>query len=345
MTTCGLIPRTRLTRIPRELRLAHEYCYFLHDQCARLLIEYEQAEAHVVEVRFRDRAEAKTFARFAKTSTIDALRRTGYEAEARRVILNTITLAMVSDCLLHIFEGLRCLERRKTVVALNLLRKPLTDSLLYLSWMLGDEAAFYTTFSAGDSEALTPKRLGNIRPKIFENAIAQTDLGGIITPDLLFHALFDARSAGLYGLFQHAVHLVTAQRLELRTSAENFNFIFKAPTDDDVYQNAYALLPHVLLYLSHVILELFQRIKPMEAGGKKAFEVRSTFGLHLVTNSETAEVVRRQLHGALDGHVRCGGCDTPAKVTIHNASRIVLTESMRCTVCRHLNQFPFSWFF
>ena len=44
--------------------------------------------------------------------------------------INTITIGMVSDCLHHIYEALRCMERRKVVVAFNLLRKPLKVAAL-----------------------------------------------------------------------------------------------------------------------------------------------------------------------------------------------------------------------
>ena len=166
-SSCSLIPRNRLNRIPQELRLAHEYCFFLHDQCVALLVQYEAADAHTVTFKFRDGAEAKRFSKLAKKDAVDALRETGHLVEARRVILNTITMAMVSDSLHHIFEALKCIEKRKTVVALNLLRKPLTDSLVHLSWMLGDEDAFYKAFSAGQPEALTLKRLGNITLSLY----------------------------------------------------------------------------------------------------------------------------------------------------------------------------------
>ncbi|WP_414531005.1 hypothetical protein, partial [Nodularia chucula] len=72
--------------------------------------------------------------------------------------------------------------------------------------------------------------------------------------------------------------LVTVQRVEIQTRSENFNFIFKNPTDDDIYESIYGLLPDILLFLSHVIMELFQRIAPSEPGGRRAFEVRSTYG-------------------------------------------------------------------
>ena len=38
--------------------MAHEYCFFLHDQSTRLLVEYEGAEAYVVSIKFKDEAEA-----------------------------------------------------------------------------------------------------------------------------------------------------------------------------------------------------------------------------------------------------------------------------------------------
>ena len=65
---------------------------------------------------------------------------------------------MVSDCLHHLYEALCCMEKRKVIVAHNLLRKPLTDNLMYLSWMLGDEDAFYAAFTAesGDDGGFAP---------------------------------------------------------------------------------------------------------------------------------------------------------------------------------------------
>lgn len=131
MTAIGLIPQSRMARIPKGERLAHEYCFFLHDECVSLLKQYEEAEALHVKVKFRSKVEADLFEGLANDDSIEALRAAGYPKQARRVILNTITMAMVSDCLHHLFEALKCLEKRKSVVALNLLRKPLMDSLLY----------------------------------------------------------------------------------------------------------------------------------------------------------------------------------------------------------------------
>src|SRR3546814_2540245 len=78
-----------------------------------------------------------------------------YTQQARKLVLNQVTMALVSDCLHHIYEALICIEKRKIVVAFNLLRKPLKDSLLQLSWMFGDENAFYDAFTSGNPEELS----------------------------------------------------------------------------------------------------------------------------------------------------------------------------------------------
>ena len=129
--TGKLIPRRRLYLLPAHLRLKHEYCFFLHDEVVRLLKEYEKAKAHFVGIKFKSPAEAKRFqAAASNTDTISAMRACGYEAKAKNVIMNQITMALVSDSLHHIYEALRCAEKKKIVVTSNLLRKPLTDSIL-----------------------------------------------------------------------------------------------------------------------------------------------------------------------------------------------------------------------
>lgn len=133
MTATGkLIPAKRLRWIPKELRLAHEYCFFLHDECVRMLVEYEKERAHIISFTFKDKAEGAKFKRAAKKhDAVYALRSIGRKEESRRVVLNTITMAMVSDCCHHIYESLKCFEKRKFVPAFNLLRKPLLDSLMF----------------------------------------------------------------------------------------------------------------------------------------------------------------------------------------------------------------------
>ncbi|TXH73162.1 hypothetical protein [Thiobacillus sp.] len=342
-----LIPLKRLKWLPEKVRLAHEYCFFLHDEIVRMLAEYETAKAHVVSFQFSNNTERKKFERLAKKqNAVDALRALERHSEARRVILNTITMAMVSDSAHHIYEALRCLEKRKVVPAFNLLRKPLLDNMTYLSWMVADEDGFYTDFASGDPTKMTQKTIGNRRKHLFEKAIENADLMDIVNAGEIISSVFDPRNNnGLYLFFQHAVHLITVDRIELKTSPENFNFIFKSPTDDDVYELLYANLPTVLLYMIHLVLTLYERVKPMDPGARKAVLFRSENAYRLLHDQEGAGALVRAMGDALSPRVKCTACGTPLKVTPHNAARLLMAESFRCTRCRRISPFPLSWMF
>ncbi len=338
------IPRNRLRRIPQNLRLAHEYCFFLHDECVRMLAEYEAARAHIVTVKFRSKIESRKFAKVAGVNLIEAMRATGYPDEARRVILNTVTMAMVSDCLHHLYEALCCMEKRKVVVAHNLLRKPLTDNLMYLSWMLCDDDAFYTAFTAEDGDAVISRAMASQRQVILEKTLAVLPIANVLTASFIHETLFNRNNqSGLYRYFQHAVHLVTAKYAELRTESENFNFIFKNHADDDLYEQLYGVLPQLMLYLSHVIVGLFDRMRTMDAGAHRAFEVRSILGLYFAHGGENDEYALAHLN-SVRGYC-CAACTHPFSLTPHNGARIVLSESYRCVSCRRIQPFPYSWLF
>jgi hypothetical protein len=309
-----------------------------------MLQEYEKAEAHLVGYQFQDEAEVAQFQAIADSeSAVAGLLAIGRLDEARRVALNTITVAMVSDCMHHVFEALSCMERRKFVVALNVFRKPLLDSLVFLSWMLGDEDGFYEAFTRQSPKALTAKAIGNRRSAILASALSKTDITGTVSADWLDSVLFSAANKhGLYWLFQRAVHLVTVLRDEFRTEPQNFNFIFKPHTDDDVYLGVSDTLPGVMLYLSHVVAELFDRMEPMDSGSKMGFTVRSIYGFHLVEQSDRVTEIQQRL-SALSGYIGCATCKTSPTFTHHNAARIVMTDSFRCTACKRITPFPFSW--
>ncbi len=346
MTTSGLIERGRLRRIPKDLQLTHEYCFFLHDECAHLLTQYEAAEAHIVKFEFQNKKEAKAFKKLADAGVIEALREIGRTDEARKVALNHIKMAMVSDCLHHIYEALRCIEKRKYVVAFNLLRKPLMDSFVYLAWMLSNEEEFYQAFSSGDPSQLSNKRIGNIRRRIIDEAIKQTALSGLLDGTSIHDSLFSpSHPDGLYELFQHAVHLVTVERMEIRTSAENFNFIFKNPFDDDIVEFTYQKLPRILLLLAHVILELFDRMQPMDPGAKTAFKERAFFGLALVGSSDEVAAAQELLNGMFAESIKCTHCSAPFKATRLNSARAAMREQYRCNLCRRNNHLPMSYIF
>lgn len=346
MTTIGLIPRKRLAKIPLHLRVPHEYCFFLHDECARLLYEYEAREAVAVRIRFSTKEEGRRFNRLAKANgPIDAMRKAGYGEDAKRVVINQITMALTSDFLHHVYEGLWCLEKRKVVVAFNVLRKPLKDNLTYLCWLLADPDDFYSAFTKGNPDEIAQRKVGNKRRELFCKACAKTDLGGLVDPASIYEVLFDRkRRDGFERLFQHAVHLVTTMHAELLTTPENFNFIFKSLGDDDLYHAAYLYLPSILLFAEHVIAAAFRNMHPGDAAGHSAASTRSMLGYMLIFD-QGAEAMLEALNTNLGPYCKCPHCNAELRVTEHNGLRIALTESFRCTSCRRGVPMPFSWLF
>jgi hypothetical protein len=337
----NLIPKARLERLPKPLRLAHEYCFFLQDNGTRLLVEYEAGGAHHVPLKFRNIVEFRRFeALQSRIGSIAALREFKRHKEVRRIILNNVTMALVSDCQHHIFEALKCLEKRKFVVAMNLLRKPLTDNLLYLAWLVGDEDGFYKAFTENSPKGIKSSVIKGLRSHILPAALSKLDVADVVDSTFLETVLFSRDSAlGLQRLFQHAVHLVTVERIEFETTPENFNFIFKPHADDNLYEVVYAVLPQVLLFLSHLILASFERMAPAEKDAKQAFEVNSVLGLSMVTGGHALQVARETISRSV--RVHCPVCREPIKVTGQNAARMVLRQSYRCTGCRRIHPCDF----
>lgn len=297
-------------------------------------------------VEFPDKEAGKQFQRLAKAhGPIEAMQQAGYGKEAKRVILNQITMALTSDFLHHIYEALWCMEKRKVIVAFNTFRKPLKDNLSYLVWMLADPDDFYAAFTKSDSEEINQTKLGNKRQALFKQATVKTDLAELIDADDLYAVLHSRkRDDGLERFFQHAVHLVTTMHAEIKTTPQNFNFVFKSYDDDDIYELTYRHLPSILLFGSHVIAGLFQRMHPGEPGAHQASSTRSILGYRLVQDVD-AESIVDVLKEELGGHLKCATCNHPTAITPYNALRITLTESFRCTLCKRTVPFPFSWMF
>ena len=338
MKTIGLIPRSRLKHIPEHVRVYHELCFFLHDECVRALIESENSRAHVETIEFLHPGDGDKFQELAnKTDAVGALRELGFQDASKKVVLNTIRMAMISDCLHHVYEALRCFEKRKMVVGFNLLRKPLIESLLYLSWMCGLEDDFYSQFIEGDPKVLTLQVLSEKRKEIYSAAISGLGHYYMFDPEVLENTINNKRDLnGFQMLFQHATHLVTTWNPQIQTAPENFNFIFKNPFDDDVYDFLYERLPIILLFMSHVIIELFDRMMRMDELSKHLFEMRTVMAYQLIAGTDQVRALST-FKELLTVQPKCTRCSKEGKTTVYNASRMLLRSEFRCTFCGTLS--------
>ena len=292
--------------MPESVRAAHELCFFLHDECVRALAEYEGAGAHRETIRFENTDEFVRFEELAAgDDAITALRKLGYHHASKRVVLNTT----------------------------------LKESLLYLSWMYGRQDEFYDQFTIGDSKYLSQSRIGSDRVGIFSDAINRLSQKEFFDAGLIDSLINDRRDRlGFELFFQHAVHLVTIKYPELRTDPENFNFIFKNPQDDDLYDLIYCNLPYLILFMSHVIMSIFDRMRAMDATSRVLFEGRSTIAYSLIVGREELDVLR-QFRSMMPALPRCADCKKECKVTLYNAVRMLLASEFRCVYCRRKNAY------
>lgn len=336
--TVGLIPRNRLTHLPKHVRVYHELCFFLHDECVRALHEYETARAHVETIDFLHPGDGDKFQDLAdRTDAVGALREPGYQDAPKKVVLNTIRMALISDCMHHVYEALRCFEKRKVVVGFNLLRKPLIESLLYLSWMCGMEDDFYSQFIAGDPKALTLQVLSQKRKEIYSTAIDGLGYYYMFDPEILENTINNKQDLnGFQMLFQHAAHLVTTWSPQIQTASENFNFVFKNPFDDDVYDFFYERIPIVLLFMSHVVIELFDRMRKMDELSKHLFEIRTVMAYQLIAGTDRLQALST-FEDLLSVRPKCPMCSREGKTTVYNATRMLLRSEFRCTFCGTLS--------
>ena len=335
MKRIGLIPRNRLQNIPEKVRLCHELCFFLHDESTRALVECEQAGAHLETIQFKHQAEFERFEELCNhTDPIGALRELGYANASKKVVLNTISIAMISDCLHHVYEALQCFEKRKCVVGFNLLRKPLVENLLYLSWMYGDPDEFYLQFTKGDPNILTLSTLGTERKQIYLKTIKNLEHCYLFDSGYIEDAINNkGNENGFQKFFQHAAHLVTTWKAELRTASENFNFIFKNSFDDDIYDLIYQNLPYLLLFMSHLIIGIFNRMEAMDETSKHLFHIRTMLSYDLITEPDK-RLALSNFKQLLSTSPSCSKCSAKCKITLYNAISMLLMSRFRCTCCR-----------
>ena len=197
----------------------------------------------------------------------------------------------------------------------------------------------------GNPEELSQMKLGNIREDLFSDAIRKLDANAIFDAQSLNEIIFDRESPNsLERYFQHAVHLVTVKYDVTRTAPQNFNFIFKSPEDDDLYETIYRYLPYILCFLSYMIIELLDEANIMDIGAKLAFRTRALLGMYLIEETEYSRSIQI-LRDTFGDDMAGPNCRSNLKITRYNALKILLTETFRCANCRQIHSFPFSYLF
>lgn len=335
LDTLNYLSESRLGLIPLQYRAQHEYCFYAHDQMLALLREYSQIGPHLgVQQILAEKLKARG-AYPERADLLTLLQASGHKTAYRHLVISHLVLGLTSDMLNFLYEGLICLEKRKIVVALSLIRKPLKDHMLFLSHILGDEEEFLQKFESQPCQTLNGQTPA-IRAEIFKKALEALPDIGYFSVEALENFVFSKTcEEGFEPYWQRALHLVTSQGTLLKTEELNLNWVFHDPSNDALYDIVYPKLAYLMLYVLQVTVACFERI----ANGLAA----SSAHLHLVSQG-LAECVmpalnegRAPLTAALNGTLKqmlvCPFCSTQLALAADTAPQVYLHEVLTCSQC------------
>lgn len=307
----------------------------------QLLAEGEARKVANVVVKFQSVEESKAFAESDDTLTF--LLQSGYADAHKRIVLNKVTMALFSDFLHFIYEALVTFEKKKFAVSMSLLRKPLRETLMFATWMKADSVDFYDRLRASpadlmESNYLTPER----RKKLINGAISACKGMNFASADKIYHIIYDkSNDFGFARLFDKATHLVTSHP-KLRTEELNLNFIFKNPTDNDLYYTIYADLAYILVYGNVLMISLFSEMSDID-DKYLDFILMSSLGAYSSLFQDGRNPIADNLNRLLREFLHCPHCGSPVRIRKANAPHFFLTETLDCTKCGLDHTFPLHW--
>ena len=308
----------------------------------QLLIQMEVQRSGLI--RFEIESEEDRQLLESGIHILDFLNKSGRGDLECRAVINHLCIALYSDMLHFICEGLRALEKRKFSVAFALFRKPFKDGMLIAAQMCANENDFFDLMKFDVKSLLSRKRLDKAGIKLLlDSALKACRGSGLLSADEIYETAFDRKNdTGLAGLFDKATHLIT-EFSSIQTENYNINFIFKNPKDNDVYENGtYMKLAKLLFFLNIMQIELYSR---MGESSKKyqnwmifkstgAFETLFTAG-----QSRMTKFVNRHFAEFLE----CSVCRTKIKLKKSDAPKFFIGETLDCCHCFTSQHLPLGW--
>lgn len=345
MTHLGLLDPDRLALLPVEYWPHHEFCFYLHDQMAELLVQYESSGAHEWVVKAFDHAKKEHGIPNADIDILSILRQNELVPFYRHHIVSHLVFGLTTDMLHFLYEALICFEKRKFAVAFSLLRKPLKENLLFLSWLLGAEDDFIARFEKDNYTTLNGLDAPR-RQEILSAAIARLSTKEAFAAELLEGMIFSkTHDHSFEPIWQRATHLITSQGVALRTEDLNINFIFHDTFSDDLYEALYRNLPYVMLYAIQVALECFARVLPSNEHTTSHLLLVSMGAYECLFDGRKRSGVTTMLRRHLKPFLKCIHCKAPTKLTRTNAIGMYLRELVECQKCGLATPMPLYWMF
>jgi hypothetical protein len=333
--------------LPDEFRFSHDYCVFLHDVLADIVVSGEKARIFDVTFRFELPDEAAEFSKRNDNDILQWLESHGRAAKAGDIIFRQVVVALLSDFCHFVFEALRSSSKGKLTVAFTLLRKPLKESLLTFEWLLADRPGFIEAFTQDwpdRLDAVLRNQSTSERLNIIRGAVSRTSHAALFDPAFIEQVRYDRRAEhGLADLFDMAMHLITTFKV-IETEPQNFNFVFSNDgARNTQWYHIYWHLPVILNYAIDVIEALIFTFVPRVDTELDITDIRRKVGFFLwashysaATTLPSAMQIRREYLDQLS--LRCSRCGKGLVFDDDIASSVFDRSRFRCPKCRRMNK-------
>lgn len=342
MHTLGIIPEERLQFMPRGTIPRHEFCFWLHDEVTRLLLEATQSGylelwhtslQEAIKNGGRDPADEAVWEKLAEAGGI----------VATPIKLDVLT-AILSDTLHFIYESLIAFEKRKFNVAYSLLRKPLTENLIILCKLAKNDDDFIKSFADGTLQLKQVTNLNNKdRVSLFDDVIDKLHYKDFISGDLLNDIIFSRDTPnGLQRPMQQATHLITTRHESLCTPKFGLNKVFHFDQGDENY-NVYDSLPVVMFFILQISIALFWKYFPLSPVSLNEILVRS-IGLYGNIYEGRLDALSRALNKSLSSMIKCEWCEAgKPKIKKRYAASFYLNDQIHCGNCGRFSHTPLTY--
>jgi len=249
------------TFLPTKYWLAHEFCFFLHDVMARLLVSGERASIFTVPFTLKNEDEAEALEK--ADDIFDWIEQYRSPQEKAAVLATHSFPAVLSDMLHFIYEALETSRKAKLIVSYTLLRKPIQESLYVLEAVSMDREEFSQKLSE-DPLKLWSQGAGGRDAHVKNIATVLNALGGDgqFNADYLAQLRYDkSADDGFDGICNKALHLFTGHKA-IATEKMNINFVFSNwDSKETQWAFLYSRLPYVLAYTCQIVEHICSDIR------------------------------------------------------------------------------------
>lgn len=331
--------------LPQKHWFAHDYCMMIHDIFAQTIVEGERAGVFNIEVKDESGELIKALEDHKGRDLIDLLEEHGRVYEVFMLLFRQIYVGILSDMTHFLYEALECSKKGKLTITFHLLRKPLTENLLYLEYLLVNPGEFIEHFWKGEIDHFGLGRNQTLDAKeIINKVYEQYKLLHFEDPDFLYEIRYKKDSEQSFQTyFQRATHLVT-QAKAYKTENTNFNFIYsQEDTREGQWEGLYAYLP-IILYHAYQVVEALGKAIAKRAGAElDVTDQRVTVGYLLWEkyshwydygkNNRLNDL--RQLWDISE--IPCLHCKKPIDATEENYELFYDKGHLNCSSCSKLN--------